>query len=624
MSDFSAIELLRQLNETDETVTLEAKQSREVGRSLLETVCSFANEPGLGGGHILVGVKPAPGVLWPTYEVETLHNLDQLQSRIATECNTVFNRPIRPEIRIESIGDKNVIVVRIQEVAPGEKPVFFNSDGLPKGAYRRIGPTDHKCSSDDLLLFALNRQNRTFDEEVVADAELEDIDPQALDRYRSLRRAANSTAEELMWSNEDLLIALSCAKRVETSLRPTVAGILLFGKAIAIRRLFPAMRIDYLRVPGTDWVPDPDRRFETTEILAPLIFAIPRIHAAVIDDLPKGFRLPPGELRGQEVPSIPQRVIREALVNAIMHRDYRQHMPVQVIRYANRLEIRNPGYSLVSEDQLGQPGSHQRNPKLSAVLHDISFAETKGSGIRVMLESMREANLTPPFFESLRDAERFVVTLLFHHFLGKDDVEWLSRFKIKLDDSDARTLVFLREMKAINNSAYRSQNHVDTLTASARLRRLCELNIIEMKGRGRDTYYVPGPLFEQVESEASQVEPGARQVEQGASQVEPGASQVEPETLPNWLANMVNRISGKSGKRILKRAVLNLCSWKELGTFELGHYVGRNEKYLRDTIVSELVDSGDLEFTTKTKTDPNLKYRTTPHGTEWLEQDRQK
>lgn len=480
MPDFSAIELLRQLNETDETATLEAKQSREVGRSLLETVCSFSNEPGLGGGHILVGVKPAADVLWPTYEVETLHNLDQLQSRIATECNTVFNRPIRPAIRIEPIGDKNVIVVRIQELAPGDKPIYFNSDGLPKGAYRRIGPTDHKCSSDDLLLFALNRQNRTFDEEVVADSEIGDIDTQALERYRALRREVNSTAEELVWSDEDLLIALSCAKRVESTLRPTVAGILLFGKAIAIRRLFPAMRIDYLRVPGTDWVPDPDRRFETTEILAPLIFAIPRIHAAVIDDLPKGFRLPPGELRGQEVPAIPQRVIREALVNAIMHRDYRQHMPVQVIRYANRLEIRNPGYSLVSEDQLGQPGSQQRNPKLSAVLHDISFAETKGSGIRVMLESMREANLTPPFFESLRDDERFIVTLLFHHFLGKDDVEWLSRFKIKLDDSDARTLVFLREMKAINNSAYRSQNHVDTLTASAKLRRLCELNIIEM------------------------------------------------------------------------------------------------------------------------------------------------
>jgi ATP-dependent DNA helicase RecG len=161
-------------------------------------------------------------------------------------------------------------------------------------------------------------------------------------------------------------------------------------------------RVDYIRVPGREWVPDPDRRFDTIELRDPLFRLIRRAQAAVLDDLPKGFALAEGDLQRQDKPVIPQRVIREALVNALMHRSYRSHSPVQIIRYANRLEIRNPGFSLKSPEHLGEPGSEPRNPRIAAVLHETRFAETKGSGIRVMRETMEQAGLTPPLFESDR------------------------------------------------------------------------------------------------------------------------------------------------------------------------------------------------------------------------------
>lgn len=125
-----------------------------------------------------------------------------------------------------------------------------------------------------------------------------------------------------------------------------------------------------------------------------------------------------GDLQRADTPAIPQRVIREALVNALMHRSYRTHAPVQIIRYSNRLEIRNPGFSLKSPDHLGEPGSLPRNPKLAAALYDTRFAETKGIGIRVMREMCERAGLAPPLFESDRQQEMFVVRLFFHHFLG--------------------------------------------------------------------------------------------------------------------------------------------------------------------------------------------------------------
>jgi hypothetical protein len=188
-----------------------------------------------------------------------------------------------------------------------------------------------------------------------------------------------------------------------------VAGLVLLGKPVALRRCFPMTRVDYIRVPGREWVPDPDRRFDTVELRDPLFRLIRRAQAAILDDLPKAFGLAEGELQRQDSPLVPQRVIREAVVNALMHRSYRLQAPVQIIRYSNRLEIRNPGFSLKSPDHLGEPGSVPRNPKVAAALYDTRFAETKGSGVRVMREMCERAGLAPPLFESDRGQDQFTL-----------------------------------------------------------------------------------------------------------------------------------------------------------------------------------------------------------------------
>jgi ATP-dependent DNA helicase RecG len=175
-----------------------------------------------------------------------------------------------------------------------------------------------------------------------------------------------------------------------------------------------------------------------------------------------------------------------------MHRSYRSHSPVQIIRYANRLEIRNPGFSLKSPEHLGEPGSEPRNPRIAAVLHETRFAETKGSGIRVMRDTMEQAGLTPPLFESDRGNDQFVARYFFHHFLGADDVAWLAQFKdAQLSPDEAKALIVVREAGAIDNAAYRALNKVDTLAASAALRRLRDAGLLQQKGRGSATYYVP-------------------------------------------------------------------------------------------------------------------------------------
>lgn len=123
------------------------------------------------------------------------------------------------------------------------------------------------------------------------DATQDDFSPNAIADYRQSRRDANPDAEELRWSDDELLQALGCVRKNENGAwQPTVAGLLLFGKPVALRRGFPMTRVDYIRVPGRDWVPDPERRFDSIELRDPLIRLIRRVQAAILDDLSQGLR----------------------------------------------------------------------------------------------------------------------------------------------------------------------------------------------------------------------------------------------------------------------------------------------------------------------------------------------
>ena len=596
----TAEDLIQELAALDESHRIEAKQARQIDRSIMETVCAFANEPGLGGGYLLLGVtRDQQDLFTNAYKIDGVENPDKLQSDLASRCASTFNRPVRPRVSVEELSGKTVIVVYVPEAAPTEKPIYLQNLGLPRGAYRRVGPTDQEGTEDDLVALYAGHQIDTFDAALLPDAEQDDIDPTAIDDYRQQRRAINPDAEELAWSNEDLLRSLGCAKRDNGQLKPTVAGIVLFGTTIALRRCFPMMRIDYIRVPGKQWVENPDHRFDTLEIRAPLFTAIRRASNTVRDELIQSFSLPEGALAREDEPTLPLRVIREAIVNAVMHRSYRIHGAIQIIRYANRLEIRNPGHSIKAEEQLGEPGSETRNPRIAAVLHEVNIAETKGSGIRAMRELMLGHDLLPPTFESSRRPDQFVATFLFHHFLGPDDLVWLRQLTQEpISDEEARGLVFVRELGAIDNAAYRAINRTDTLNASGHLRRLRDLELLEMKGAGSRTYYVPGARFQTVLALESPVADGnSHQPAQNSHQPTQDSHQ-SLVTIPPERAARIPPAGSKPRRGQLRALIVDLCRWRALSARELASLLrGREHKPLVRDYLTPMVAEGLLAYT---------------------------
>ena len=626
----TAEDLLQELQSVDESHRIEAKRCAQIDRSVMETVCAFANEPGLGGGYLLLGVARDPHDLFGTaYEIVGVSNPDKLQSDLASQCASVFNRPLRPRVSVEALQGKTLIVVYVPEVAPTDKPIYLSNLGLPRGAFRRVGSTDQEGSEDDLITLYAGHQTDTFDGAVLHDTDLTDIDAAAVEDYRRQRFKINPNAEELSWNDQDLLRSLGAITRQDSELKPTVAGLLLFGTPQALRRCFPMMRIDYIRVPGRQWVEDPAHRFDTMEIRAPLLTAIRRATNAVRDELLQSFSLPEGAIEREDDPALPLRVIREAIVNAVMHRSYRIHGAIQVIRYANRLEVRNPGHSIKAEEQLGEPGSETRNPRIAAVLHEVNVAETKGSGIRAMRELMVQHDLLPPTFESTRRPDQFVATFLFHHFLGKDDLTWLRRLTLEpLNDEEARALVFVRESGAIDNAAYRSINRTDTLNASTHLRRLRDLGLLAMRGSGSRTYYLPGAAFEAVarESTIEVVPNGDSGTTQNRKSHQPGPQSHHPEvqshhpveTLPSALRARLPQPGRRLSRELLRHLIVDLCAWQPQSSRGLAALLGRKEhKSLVRDHLSPMVAEGLLAYTIpEMENHPDQRYTvpaSTPH-----------
>lgn len=576
----------------DETVEIEAKRATEVGKSVLHTISAFSNEPDRGGGYLLLGACRKEGALFPDYEAVGVAHPDKIQADLATQCRDAFNVPIRPDIRVEQHADKTVIVAYIPEAAPHEKPVYIKGKGAHKGAYRRIGSTDQLCTDDDIALFYQERGQQSYDETALPSTSLDDVDLKALHEYRRLRIETGTETELVGYSDEDLLYALGATTRVGDRVCLTVSGLAVFGKAIALRRNVPMTRVDYIRVEGREWVPDPDRRYQSIEKLGPLVFTIPALVSQILEDIPKAFSLAEDGIQRRDVPLIPRKVIREALVNALMHRSYRRHQPVQIIRYANRIEIKNPGYSLVPDERLGEPGSKTRNPKIAAVLHDVGYAETKGTGIRAMREAMDQANLTHPLFESDRERDEFTVRLLVLHLLGPEDWEWLGQFRdCSLSDDEARALIVLREIGALDNAAYRSINRVDTLTASGHLRRLRDAGLLEQKGKGPATYYVPGARLREPAAGRTAAEP--LRTDTGALRPEFEALRAE---LPGSLRAELSRIGQRSTPEELNAILIGLCAWRPLSLTELAALTGRSPNHLRSRNIKRLMDAGRLKY----------------------------
>lgn len=628
MENWSPKNLLKSLK-LGENSRIEAKPCTEgVGDSCLQTICAFANEPGLCGGFLLLGVRETGKKFQPVGVENPDHILNDLFSKIRASFNTP---PIVRE-HIESVSGKTLIALRVEELESSRKPCEFvgKIDGRNKrrtGVWRRHLNGDYECDFEALTALLSERDGAGFEASAIPDAGEDDIDPDVVARYRRLRERVRPDAPELLLSDEELLCALCALKKTDSGrLVPTAAGLLLFGKKTSLRRLMPAARVDYIRLPGNEWLEDPEKRFEySTDFLEPLITLLPRLEAAVMDDIPRTFALKDGLLQREDMPILPQQVVREALVNALMHRDYRENRPTQILRFRGRVEIHNAGRSLKSLHLLGKAGSVLRNPKIAAVLYDLQFAETKGTGIGQMRRLLAQNGLSSPEFSSDIHGNEFCAKYFLHHLFGEDQLEWLKRLGIRLSGEEATALLLAKSSGHVCSADMRERSGLDTLGISGVFRSLRKKGLLEKSGTGAKTFYVPTQKTLDANApektcERMNLSGKGMELESKGMNLPPKGMELEDEGMNleatrKEFKRRLDALSKKSSRDEMEFLVLALCEDSPKTLDELSAALSRGKNKLRLNVVKPLCEGNLLSrLYPDKKNHPRQAYRLSPQG----------
>jgi ATP-dependent DNA helicase RecG len=293
---------------------------------------------------------------------------------------------------------------------------------------------------------------------------------------------------------------LDIVVRSDEADHPTLGGLLVFGRWP--QQYFPSLTITFVRYQGTEpgvKSPRGERFLDNRKFEGQLAEMVDDAVQRVVTNMRHGTLLE--GVFHRTVLEYPEEAVREAIVNAVAHRDYSpmaRGSHVRIEMYADRLEIITPGglYGPVNEDNLEEETS-TRNQLLVRLLEETGLVENRGSGIPMMITAMREAHLEPPGFRDSRAS--FRVVFKNHTLLDSDTVTWLNQFAgYPLSDAQRMALAYLRANPRMTNSDYRRLNNTSTVEATGELRELVDLELIEMHGTRRWAHYT---LAEGIETE---------------------------------------------------------------------------------------------------------------------------
>ena len=445
--------------QSDHVAFLTAATKHEL---IAETLAAMANA---NGGVILLGVS-AKGT------PQKNSNPTQLRESVV-EASLLTDPPIilpSPQVAESEKGD--VVIV---QVPPG-LPHLYNLQGR---FVTRTAGQNRPLTTPELRRLLLERNDAGFESLAVADATVADLDQAQIDRY--IERIDIAPHEELL----DVLQTRGCIIQDEQSnIVPTNAGMLLFGQMP--QRFLRNAEFICVRYAGTTMSDE----FVRQDIGGTLAEQARQAEAFVVSNMRRDMRIT-GMTR-EETTDFPLPVVREAIVNAIAHRDYSiRGEGIRLLMYGDRMEIYSPGRlpGHVTLENL-KDERYSRNEVIVAVLSDYGYIERLGYGIDRMIATMQEAGLPEPLFEET--AAGFRVTLYSaseelaspQHGAGRRPHELLN-------ERQERALAHIQQHGKITNSEYQAISpDVSAETIRRDLADLVEKNLLIRIGSKRATYYI--------------------------------------------------------------------------------------------------------------------------------------
>ncbi|TSA46403.1 DeoR family transcriptional regulator [bacterium] len=445
---------LRKIIETGESETAELKPSLSQINDIVESASAFSNA---GGGKILVGVSNSGKILGVDVGKDTIE-------RLANKIVGNTEPKVYPKISVEKIERKKIIVI---DVPKSEETVL--SFGRP---FKRVGKSTIRMDKSEYEKTVHEKKKRYWDSEICENAALADIDGEKVRWFLRKAKDERNFDVEPATPIKEALERLELVKNEKL----TNAAVLLFGRNP--QRFFLQAETRCARFKGTEHVkPFLDMKVFGGDIIG----QVDKSMNFALEHIPMKVYLA-GKTEREEKYEYPQDAVREAIINAICHRDYVKSSNVQIRIFDDRIEVWGCGRlpePLTPEDLKKKHKSVLRNPLIAKCFFLIRFVEQWGTGTNDIVEMCLEWGLPEPLFEEI--AGDFVITIR-KYYLTDEVLKQLSERQRIIAE-------YLREHGKINRSECMKLLNIAKDTAFRELIALQEKNIIKREGIGKSVYY---------------------------------------------------------------------------------------------------------------------------------------
>lgn len=459
-----------------ETVNIEFK--REVPKKsekYIKSVIAFANT---AGGKIVIGVDDETHEIVGVDKNEVFKIMDGVTNTISDMCYP----QIFPNIEVDTIDGKSVIVI---EIYPGaSRPYYIKSLGKENGTYIRVSGTSRPADEAILKDLELQGTHNSFDEMVCIgqkyDAEKAEKLCVAIKRYMVEAVKTKSEKEKVKDVTIQNLINWGIIKNVDGTMVPTNAFVLLTDNT------FPFAKIQCALFKGTERVVFIDKR----DFEGPLYEQIEEAYEFVLKHINLG-----AEIRGlvrEDAYELPTEAIREAIVNAITHRNFLDRACVQVAVYDDRVEVTSPGmlYGGLTIEQIKEGGSKIRNRCIAEVFSRMKIIESWGTGIKRMFSSCKEYGVREPELLEIGDSFRVNLYRPSYHEVHQSSLKSSLKSSPKdVNQTQQKILHMIQENPKITQTAMAEKLDITPRAVKKNIKELVENGLVERVGSARMGYW---------------------------------------------------------------------------------------------------------------------------------------
>ncbi|MGB9929831.1 MAG: RNA-binding domain-containing protein [Methanosarcina sp.] len=451
---------IKELVNSGESETLEFKEKFD--ERTVESAVAFAN---VKGGIILIGVSDKGTIIGVDIGKETL-------AKWANQVSDKTEPQLIPEIEVLEFESKKVVAVKIPEYPI--KPVSVRGR-----CFKRVNNSNRSMNSQEISEMHLQSTGMSWDRFPAAGKSLEDLD---LEKIRKYIRKAKASGRKGFGEEEDPIQVLEKMDLVKDG-KPTWAAGLLFCKEG--KRFLSQAVIHCGRFKDQDQtIVIDDRLIENT-----LLEQVEEAMNFVRKNTGVKFVMT-GKPEREEIWDYPLEAIREAVVNAVCHRDYTALAHIEIRIYDNELIVWSPGglpMGLTMADLFKPHASKLRNKGIAEVFFDVGIIEQWGSGIEKMRYYCKKAGLQEPIFEEYQGFRVVFRKEIFNE-------EYLR--KLGLNERQIKAVLYVKEKGKITNKEYQQVGEIKDRLATMELKDLIDKGIFEKIGStGKGTHYIMNPAL---------------------------------------------------------------------------------------------------------------------------------